>query len=88
MKLIFSKTFKKDIGKLNDKNTKTKLKQIILQLKEVSSLLEISNCIKMKGHPSAYRIRVGNYRLGIYQLEKEIHIARFVKRNDVYKLFP
>lgn len=42
----------------------------------------------MSGHPDAYRVRIGDYRLGIYYSDNEITIARFVKRNDIYKLFP
>ena len=43
----------------------------------------------MKGHPEAYRVRVGVYRLGCYvKSDNKIIIARFVKRNDIYKLFP
>ena len=43
---------------------------------------------KLSGHPEAYRIRVGDYRLGIFYSDEIITIARFLKRNDIYKLFP
>jgi mRNA interferase RelE/StbE len=42
----------------------------------------------MSGHPEAYRIRIGDYRLGFYYTENQIEIARFLKRNDIYKVFP
>jgi len=65
-----------------------KLKNVLLQLESEPSLQNISHCIKMKGHPQAYRIRVGSYRLGVYLVDNELQIARFVKRNGIYKLFP
>ena len=42
----------------------------------------------MSGHSDAYRIRIGDYRLGIYYYEDTVTITRFVKREDIYKLFP
>ncbi len=88
MKVEFSKAFKKDISKLNNQNVKQKLKEVIIRLENEESLRIIPNCIKFQNHTTAYRIRIGGYRLGIYYDNSEIQLARFVKRNDIYKLFP
>ena len=42
----------------------------------------------MVGHPYAYRIRIGDYRLGFYFEDNSIDIARFLKRDDIHKVFP
>ena len=42
----------------------------------------------MKGHSYAYRIRIGDYRLGFYFEDNTIFLARFLKRSDIYKVFP
>jgi len=42
----------------------------------------------MKGHSGAFRIRIGKYRLGFYFDGEVIELARFAKREDIYKLFP
>ncbi|MBC74145.1 MAG: plasmid stabilization protein, partial [Muricauda sp.] len=42
----------------------------------------------LAGHPNALRIRVGTYRLGFYNENNTLILSRFVKRNDIYKLFP
>lgn len=42
---------------------------------------------KLSGNPNAYRDRIGNYRLGFYYEKQTIILARFLKRNDIYKVF-
>lgn len=88
MIVIFSKGFKKDLSKLKDFKLKQKLKSVILELESQNNLTEITNLKKMKGYSTAYRIRVGDYRLGFYCDENCVTLARFVKRNDIYRLFP
>ncbi|GMN06614.1 hypothetical protein MTsPCn5_20030 [Croceitalea sp. MTPC5] len=88
MKIHYLSSALKDIKKIKDKKTKDNIKRIFLQIKEVESLKELGNLKKMSGHPSAYRIKIGNYRLGFYYENDVVKIARIVKRNDIYKLFP
>ncbi|MDY0781317.1 type II toxin-antitoxin system RelE family toxin [Tenacibaculum sp. IB213877] len=88
MNVIYLESLAKDLKKVKDKKLLTSLKELFLKLEETEDLFKISGVKKLSGHPDAYRIRVGNYRLGIYYSNNEITIARFVKRNDIYKLFP
>jgi len=88
MKVKYLKSLEKDLRKVNDKKTKQKLKQIILQMKEAKSLDELTSVTKLSGHPNAFRIRVGSYHLGFFYENNTFVVSRFVKRNDIYKLFP
>ena len=88
MKLIYLSSFLKDLKKVDDKKVKTKVKEILLSLKEIENIQNNKQIVKLKGHPTAYRIRIGNYRMGMYLEENTITQARFLKRNDIYKLFP
>ncbi len=88
MKLIYLSSFLKDLKKVDDKKVKTKVKEILLSLKEIENIQNNKQIVKLKGHPTAYRIRIGNYRMGMYLEENTITLARFLKRNDIYKLFP
>jgi mRNA-degrading endonuclease RelE of RelBE toxin-antitoxin system len=88
MKVDYSKAFKKDISKLRNQSLKQKLKKVILRLENEESLRTIPYCIKVQNHSTAYRIRIGDYRLGVYYKNNKIQIARFANRNDIYKLFP
>ncbi|MFB5946608.1 type II toxin-antitoxin system RelE family toxin [Albibacterium profundi] len=88
MEIVFLRSFLVDIKKLNDKKLKTKIKEFIVELEDSESLEELSNVKKLKGFSSAYQWRVADYRLGFYKDDGVIELARFVKRNDIYKVFP
>lgn len=88
MEVTFLRSFLNDIKKLNDKKLKTKIKELIVELENAETIDEIPNIKKLKGFSTAYRWRTGDYRLGFYKEENKIELARFVKRNDIYKLFP
>jgi mRNA interferase RelE/StbE len=42
----------------------------------------------MQGYDSFYRIRSGEYQIGIEIVNEEIIFTRFLHRKDVYKYFP
>lgn len=88
MEVIFLKSFLTDIEKLNDKRLKEKIKACILDIENANTLDDIPNIKKLKGYSTAFRFRIGDYRLGFYKDENTIELARFVKRNDIYKVFP
>ena len=88
MKLIYTKAITKDVRKIKDKKLKSKIANVIISMKASSEIEQLKSLKKMSGHPSAYRIRIGNYRLGFYLVNETIVLARFLKRNDIYKVFP
>jgi mRNA interferase RelE/StbE len=57
-----------------------------IQKDEKSS--EIKNLKKHKCSKYYYRIRTGDYRIGLYIAKKEVEFIRFLHRKDVYKFFP
>lgn len=88
MKIIFLKSFLKDINKIKEPKTARKIEQLIIDLKKVNDIEEVNNIRKLKGYSIAYRIKMGDYRMGIYKELDHIELARFLKREDIYKVFP
>ena len=88
MTVEYLKQFSKDLLKVKDESLKGDLFSIIIVLKNAETLNELSNVKKLKGYQNAYRIRLGKYRLGFYFDGEVIELARFAKREDIYKLFP
>ncbi len=88
MKVEFLKKFSKDIDGINLKSVKLNGIKIIELMESANSLDGIPNTKKLKGHKSAYRTRVGDYRLGFFFENATISLARFVHRKDIYKFFP
>ncbi len=51
---------------------------------------ELGYVERMRGYPDKYKIRLGNYRIGV-TIDKNNHIIilqRIVHRKDIYKIFP
>ncbi|WP_395059611.1 type II toxin-antitoxin system RelE/ParE family toxin [Flavobacterium sp.] len=88
MKVEYLKPFLRDLSKVTDERLKDTVFETILILKNTEGLNSVPNIKKLKGHPEAYRLRVGKYRLGFYFDGETVELARFAKRDDIYKLFP
>jgi mRNA interferase RelE/StbE len=84
-----SKNFDKLVLKIKDKTMKTRLKKIIEKVTEAQSLDEISNITPIVGHSGYYRIKFGDYRVGISFEENTVWFLYFGKRDEnTYKKFP
>ena len=88
MKVEFLKAFAKDLDSVSSKSVKNSLLKTIEVMELANSLDQIPNVKKLKGHKSAFRVRIGDYRLGFFFEDSAILLARFVHRKDIYKLFP
>lgn len=88
MEVIFLRSFLTDIKKLNDKKLKLKIKEFIIEVENSQTLEDVGNIKKMKGFSTAFRWRTGDHRLGFYKNENSIELSRFLKRSDIYKVFP
>ncbi len=87
MKVIYRTSFFRDTKK-SSKTLLADLDSILLNLETAASLKEIEHLKKLKGHKSAYRIKLNNYRLCFYYQDESLIITRFLPRKDVYKVFP
>lgn len=88
MKIEFLSKFYKDIDAINQKSDRAKLIKLINEIEAADSLSEISNLKKLSGHKSAYRIRIGDYRIGFFYESEKVIFARIVHRKEIYKVFP
>mgnify|MGYP003455424794 FL=1 len=88
MKVEFLKKFSMDLDDVKTRPVKQALIRVIELMEATDSLDKIPNTKKLKGHKSAYRTRVGDYRLGFFSENSTILLARFVHRKDIYKIFP
>jgi mRNA interferase RelE/StbE len=65
MKVSFEKSFGRDLKRIKDKKLLQRVKQVIENVKSAPKLGDIKNLIKMKSYATFYRIRLGDYRIGI-----------------------
>ena len=88
MKVAFDKSFHKKIIRIKDKQVLDKIKQAILQAEEATDIQQIPNVKKMEGFKTFYRIRIGDYRIGIELKKDTIWFITVANRKDIYKSFP
>ena len=88
MKIVYNRALLKDVKKITKKKLQQKIEDAIIEMKNVPNLNDLKGLKRLKGHPFAYRIRIGDYRLGFYFDNNTIELIRFLKRNDIYKVFP
>ncbi|MES2428539.1 MAG: type II toxin-antitoxin system RelE/ParE family toxin [Bacteroidota bacterium] len=84
----FTRHFLKDLDKINQIAVKREIAAIIDQVEKAISLSEIANIKKLKGYSTAYRIRSGDYRIGLFVKNNVVEFARIAHRKDIYKIFP
>jgi mRNA interferase RelE/StbE len=89
MEVVFDRSFDKSLDKISDKDIKDKIINVIIGIESAKSLIDIANVKKMQGFKTFYRIRVGDYRVGI-ELEDSSTVRLIVAlhRKDIYKKFP
>jgi mRNA interferase RelE/StbE len=91
MEVIITKGFIKDLARL-PKSVIAAADGIIDKLKAAKSLQDSGvHFEKMEGQKKGenyYRIRSGEYRIGIENINPKIIVLLIVKRNDIYKVFP
>jgi len=88
MNVLYEKSFLKDLKKRKDKILKKRVKSVITDIKRAEGRSELSNIEKLKGHDSAYKIRIGDYRMGLFIENDTIIFSRLLHRREIYKKFP
>lgn len=88
MQVKFEARFVKDLRAIKDVKTLTKVKEMISECQSAENLTVLNHVKKLYGCDHFYRIRLGDYRIGIEIIDDTIIFTRFLHRKDVYKYFP
>lgn len=89
MKILYGKQFAKDLDDYRlDHAVKKRLLAIIETIDDAESIMSIKNLRKIEGYTGYYRIRIGDYRLGMKIEKDRVEIIRFLHRKDIYRRFP
>ena len=89
MKVSYAKTLAKDLDAIS-RNPAVKKRLIILieTLKTIDTLDELKHVKKIEGYDCYYRLRIGDYRLGLKVMGDSVELIRFLHRRDIYRRFP
>ncbi len=84
----YNKTFLKELSKVPPKQRRRIEKFVFDDIQTMESLNEIPDLKKLSGFENYFRIRFGDYRVGIRIEENQLTFERLLHRKDIYKYFP
>lgn len=89
MKVQIEKSFERDVNKIKDDKLLRKLLNIISKIEKAKSIYEIPQVKKIHGYNLFFRIKIGDYRLGLEELPGHgVSFIRFMHRKEIYRYFP
>jgi mRNA interferase RelE/StbE len=88
VKVCFRQSFTKDLAGVKDKSLLRRVKATIEAVEKAESLDQINGLKKLKGGGNYYRLRIGNYRVGLSVEADKVIFVRFINRKDIYRYFP
>ncbi len=87
--ITYAESFLKDLKLLKSTPYYKRIKNLCFEeLQGYSKVAEIKNLKKIEGHQKFYRLRIGNYRIGVYINGNLVEVLRVLHRKDIYKYFP
>ncbi|MCB0263855.1 MAG: type II toxin-antitoxin system RelE/ParE family toxin [Calditrichaeota bacterium] len=86
--IFYRKKFLKDLSKIPEKY-RTRIEQFVFEeIHQIPSIAEHRKIEKMSGYPDYFKIRFGEYRVGLQINEDELTFERVLHRKEIYKYFP
>jgi len=78
----------RDLKKIREESLRRRVRQAIEQVEAAQTLSELPNLTKLSGASSLYRVRVGDYRIGVAVEGDKVEFVRCLHRRDIYRHFP
>jgi mRNA interferase RelE/StbE len=88
VRVAFRESFEKDLHRIGDTRILERVKKLIESVEISKSLRELKNLKKLKREGYYYRVRVGDYRIGLVIEGDLATFVRFLHRKDLYRYFP
>lgn len=87
MEIIITKTFTKQFLRC-PKNVQDDAKEVITALQKAKTIFEIQHLEKLSGFKFYYRVRIGQYRIGLKEQTPKVFLFCVMERSQMYKVFP
>ena len=88
MNIQVRKIFLKELASIPEKD-RVKIESFLFEeVVKFNNPFQIPNLKKLKGFKNYYRIRFGNYRVGVRIEKSVILFERVIHRKDIYKYYP
>jgi len=88
LKVEFTASFKRGLKRISDSTFLQRVNVVVLDVQSAESIQAIRHVKKMGGAKGHYRIRVGEYRIGVRIMGAMVTFVRVLDRKDLYKYCP
>jgi mRNA interferase RelE/StbE len=88
MTVEYLESFYKDLENIHLPSVKKAIQRAIENAQQANNLSELRQLKKLSGFSDAFRIRIGDYRIGLFINGDVVQFARIIHRKDIYRLFP
>lgn len=88
MKTQFRASFAQDLRSIKDKAVLKQAAGAIERVEQAQTLQDIGNLKKLRGTGNFFRIRLGEYRLGLVISGDTVAFVRCLHRREIYRYFP
>jgi len=85
----YRQSFLRDLKKLKRQLVYDRVLELAFTtLPAVDRLSDVTGVEAMRGYPNRYRVRVGDYRVGIEVHGNSVEVMRVLHRREFYRYFP
>jgi len=85
----FKKSFARDLKKkAKDATLRLRVQEIIQQVDDADRVDEIRNLKKLRAEGNYFRVRLGDYRIGLTIEGDTVCLVRCLDRSEIYRYFP
>ncbi len=88
MRATFRKSFARDLKKIKEQDILDHVNKTIDDVEAAVTPQQIAELKKMRGTQDFFRIRIGDYRIGIQIQGDSVVFLRCLPRRDLYRFFP
>ena len=88
MPIHYHKRFLKDLADIPAKQRATIEKLVFQKFQTEEHVVQSGKLEKLKGYNIYYKIKVGNYRIGVKIDDHVLSFERILHRKEIYKFYP
>ena len=88
MTVAFKASFNHDLEAITDARLLRRVESVIKALDEADSLAGFPQLKRLRGGSASYRVRIGDFRLGLHVVGECVTCVRFLHRREIYRYFP
>lgn len=88
MKVVYQKRFLKDLASVPS-NLRPSIERFVFEeLPRADSLQSTGKVEKLKGHTNFFKVRFGDFRIGLSFAGDTVTLERVLNRKEIYRKFP